>query len=359
MKYEKEFPLFKTKVEGVDKKFNLSDVVERREYFEAKAGKEIEKLKEYLDNNGFIAYLLAKKNAGKGTYTKLMIEIFGKDRIAHISVGDVVRATHKAMQEGGKESEEIIEYLKKHYRGYISIEKALDALMGRDTSTLLPTEFTLTLVKREIEKQGKKTLFIDGFPRELDQVSYSLFFRDLVDFRSDPDVFIAIDIPESVIDERMKYRVVCPKCQAPRNLKLFTTQKVGYDKEKKEFYLMCDNKDCDNARMVSKEGDDKGIDAIRERLKKDDELISKVFSLHGIPKILLRNSVPVNKTEELLDEYEITPEYVYEYDSNADKVITTEKSWVIKDDEGEEVVSLLAPPVVVSLIKQLVKVLDL
>ena len=359
MKYEKEFPLFKTKVNGVDKKFNLSDVAERKEYFEAKAGKEIEKLKNYLNESGFIAYLLAKKNAGKGTYTKLMVEIFGKDKIAHISVGDVVRATHKAMKEGGAESEEIMEYLEKHYRGYISIEKALDALMGRDTTTLLPTEFTLTLVKREIEKQGKKTLFIDGFPRELDQVSYSLFFRDLVDFRSDPDVFIAIDIPESVIDERMKYRVVCPKCQAPRNLKLFTTEKVGYDEAKKEFYLMCDNKECENARMILKEGDDKGIDAIRGRLKKDDELIDKVFSLHGIPKILLRNSVPVKRTEELVDNYEITPEYVYKYDTDSKEVITTEKSWMVKDDEGEEVVSLLAPPVVVSLIKQLVKALDL
>lgn len=79
MKYEQEFPLEKTKVEGIDKKFNLSDVKERKEYFEAKVGEEILKLKDFFEKgNTFIAYMLGKKNAGKGTYTKLLMEIFGK-----------------------------------------------------------------------------------------------------------------------------------------------------------------------------------------------------------------------------------------------------------------------------------------
>ena len=46
MKYEKEFPLFKTKVGGAPKKFELSDPEQRKEYFEAKAGEEIKKLKD-------------------------------------------------------------------------------------------------------------------------------------------------------------------------------------------------------------------------------------------------------------------------------------------------------------------------
>ena len=75
----------------------------------------------------------------------------------------------------------------------------------------------------------KKALFIDGFPRDLDQVSYSLFFRDLIGYRADPDIFILIDVPNSVIDERIKYRVVCPKCHTPRNLKLLATKQVEYD----------------------------------------------------------------------------------------------------------------------------------
>ena len=57
---KKEFPieLLKTKVEGLDKTFDLSDPEQRKEYFKAKAGPEIEALKKYFKNNTFIAYWL-------------------------------------------------------------------------------------------------------------------------------------------------------------------------------------------------------------------------------------------------------------------------------------------------------------
>jgi len=355
--YEKNFPLelAKTKISGLEKKFNLSVPAERKKYFTLKAGEEIKKLREYLKDNTFIAYWLGKKNSGKGTYSKLMMEIFGEDKIGHISVGDVVRSVHKDMDDKSKR-QELTSYLAKNYRGYISVDEAIKALLARDTKTLLPTEFILTLVKREIDKMPKKTLFIDGFPRELDQVSYSLYFRDLINYRQDPDIFVAIDIPEAVIDERMKYRVVCPKCQTPRNLKLLATQKVGYDKDEKKFYLICDDPACQGAKMSAKEGDNLGIESIRTRIELDDKLIDKVFSLHGIPKILLRNAIPVKEAKKLVNDYEITPEYVYKLEKN-NKVKIIEKPWTIKDDQGQEAYSLLSPPVVVSLIKQLANIL--
>jgi len=102
-----------------------------------------------------------------------------------------------------------------------------------------------------------------------------------------------------------------------------------------------------------------GIESIRERLELDDQLIAKIFSLHGISKGLIRNAVPVDKASEYVDDYEITPEYVYEHDETTDTVKTIEKPFVVKDDEGVEVYSLLAPPVALSLIKQLVKILGL
>ncbi|OGZ33331.1 MAG: hypothetical protein A2174_00610 [Candidatus Portnoybacteria bacterium RBG_13_41_18] len=353
--YENDFPFFKTKVEGVEKRFNLSDPKERAEYFEAKAGVEIKRLKEYLGKNTFIAYLLGKKNSGKGTYTKLMMEIFGADKIDHISVGDVVRDIHTGMADETKKKE-LVDYLEKNYRGYISIEQALKALINRDTRTLLPTEFILALVKMEIAKRPKKSLFIDGFPREMDQVSYALYFRDLINFREDQDIFVAISIPEAVINERMKYRAICPICHTPRNLKLFITNKVGYDEAKKEFYLICDDPRCAGARMIGKEGDNFGIETIRERLELDDKIIEKAFSLHGIPKILLRNSIPVDIAKDYVDDYEITPAYSFEL--NADKSVKiVESPWVIKDDNGVDSYSLLAPPVALSLIKQLADIL--
>jgi adenylate kinase family enzyme len=362
MKYEKEFPPFKTKVEGVDKKFNLSDPDERQEYFQAKAGDEIDKLKKYFaEGKTFIAYMLGKKNAGKGTYTKLLSEIFGKDKIAHVSVGDVVRAVHKDLEtEEGKEG--LIEYLKKDYRGYISIEEGIEAILNRSQDKVsVPNELMMSLIKREIDKHPRMSLFLDGFPRTLDQVSYSLFFKALIDYRQDPDVFVNIDIPESVIDARMKHRVVCPVCQTPRNLMLFATKEAGYDKETKEYFLKCDNTECEKpgTRMGAKEGDNMGIESIRARLEMDDKLADKIFSIHGVPRVFLRNAVPVAQADELVDKYEITPEYYYEYDEVSDSVKNLEKPWVVKDDEGVEVYSLLAPPVVVAFIKQLAKELGL
>jgi len=355
---QKDFPLIKTRIKGVTKNFNLADPKERKEYFQKKVGQEISLLKKYLRRDTFIAYFLGKKNAGKGTYTKLMVEIFGPDKIGHVSVGDIVRATHQEIKDRRKKKE-LVDYLSRNYRGYVSVRQILGNLADRSTSSLLPAEFILALVKREIDRLPRKSLFIDGFPRDLDQVSYSLFFRDLINYRDDPDIFVAIDIPESVIDARMKNRVVCPKCQTPRSLKLFPSKRVGYDQRKKEFYLICDNPQCQGARMVGKEGDNLGIESIRERLNLDSQLIDKIFSLHGIPKILLRNSVPARLAKRYVDDYEITPEYSYQFEPRSGQVKMTEKSWTIKDDQGQEVHSLLAPPVVISLIKQLVSVLGL
>ncbi len=361
MHNEKEFPLFNNKVDGVTENFNLNDPAIRAEYFQAKAGDAIEKLREYFDNgNTFIAYLLGKKNSGKGTYTKLMGEIFGKELIGHVSIGDLVRSVHADMEDETKKKE-LMEYLNKHYRGYISIDEAIEAFLGKSQSKLVPTEFILALLKREIDLMGRKTLFIDGFPRNLDQVSYSLYFRDLIDYRHDPDVFVGIDIPESIIDARIKSRQVCPSCHAPRNLKLFTTKEVGYDKDNDEFYLKCDNPECEDvgARMVGKEGDELGIEAIRDRLEIEGSLVNQAMQLHGIPRVLLRNAMPVDKVDEFADKYELTPEYYYKYDESNDTIETLERPWVVKDDEGEEVYSLQAAAVMPNLLKQLVKAFGL
>ncbi|MDD5551948.1 MAG: nucleoside monophosphate kinase [Candidatus Pacebacteria bacterium] len=347
-------PIFKTRIEGIDRKFNLTNPKEQEEYFELKVGKEIKQLREFFKENTFIAYLLGKKNSGKGTYAKMFSEIVMPERIDHFSIGDMIRGIDKELADKEKK-EELIKFLEKNYRGQFSLEEIISSLEGRSTKILLPTELILALVKREIRKREKKSLFIDGFPRDLNQVNLSLFFRDLVGYRDDPDVFILIDVPEKVIDERIKWRRVCPICQTSRNLKLLVTSKVGFDDEKKEFYIGCDNPNCNGEKMVLKEGDEAGIEPIKERLKLDQELMEHAFSLHGVPKVLLRNSIPVSKAKEYIDDYEITPEYVFEKD-NTEKIKIKEKPWTFLDDKGEESFSLLPQPVVVSMIKQLAKI---
>jgi len=350
-----EFPVIDTKTKGLTQKFDISSPEGRKAYFQAKVGNEINVISNYLkDGNTFIAYMLGKKNSGKGTYAKIVTEIFGENKIAHVSVGDLVRETD---DWNNFVKTKRFERLKKYYRGYISFDEIVESLVNRSTEKLLPTEFILSLVKAHLDELQGKAVFIDGLPRGMDQISYSLYFRDIANYRDDPDFFVLIDIPESVIDERMKYRVVCPICQTSRNTKLLVTSKIGFDIKTEVFYLVCDNQSCDGARMVRKEGDDKGLEPIRERLNKDEELIKTAFQLHGVPKILLRNHVPVSQVKKYYDDYELTPEYSFSKEKDGG-IKVHEKSWVIKDDNGVDCHSLLAPPVVVTLIKQLVEVLD-
>src|SRR3990167_7509676 len=98
------FPVFKTKTPGVSERFNLNDPEERKRYFVLKAGGEIVKIKKYLEGgNTFVGFLLGKKNSGKGTYSKLFMEAVGAEHVGHVSVGDIVRDTHKEISNPEKE----------------------------------------------------------------------------------------------------------------------------------------------------------------------------------------------------------------------------------------------------------------
>lgn len=357
-----EFPIISTKVKGLTKKFDIESPKGRRSYFEAKVGDEVSHISKFLQNNTFVAYLIGKKSSGKGTYSKLFAEIFGEDKIAHVSVGDLIR---EADDWEKFKSTEKYKKAKNYYRGYVSWEEAVDAHLGRSVEKLLPTEFILALLKAHIDELSGKAVFIDGMPRNMDQISYSLYFRDLINFRHDPDMFILIDIAESIIEERMKYRVICPKCNTSRSTKLLITSKIEYqpakaDEDEGTYYLVCDNPSCSGVRMMpKKEGDKGGLDAIRGRLDTDEELLRKAFKLHGVPKVLLRNHIPVGDAKEKFDDYEITPEFVLKYNKKSKKVEVSEKPFVVLDDNGKKVNSLMAPAVVVCMIKQMVEVLDL
>lgn len=350
-----EFPIIGTKVKGINQEFDINSPSGRKKYFNAKVGGEIKQISNFLKHGTFLAFFLGKKGSGKGTYSKLFTEIFGEDKAVHVSVGDLVRhATDnwKQMVKSGEAFE-----IEKVYRGYISFDDAVKALHGRSTKNLLPTEFILALLKHYISKHEGKSIFIDGLPRGLDQLGYSLYFRELINYQDNPDFFILIDIPEEILDLRMKTRVVCPKCQLSRNTKLHITSNFGYDGKTKKTYLKCDNPDCGSeARMLGKEGDEKGLENVRERLDLDEEILKKVFSLHGVPKILLRNHIPVSK-KRMFDGYEITPEFVLKRDSKSEKIFVEKKPLIIKDDNGVASHSLMAPAVVISMIKQISEIL--
>jgi len=352
-----DFPIAKTRADN-SQRFNLNDPAERARYFENKAGEEIKAIKKYLnEGKTFVAFLLGKKNSGKGTYSKLFMEAIGSDKIGHVSIGDIVRDAHTLVEtEAGQN--QLIEFLKKNYRGFHSPEETIDLILGRSQSSLISSELIIALIKYEISRRPKQAIFIDGFPRALDQVSYSLYLKEIIGYRDDPDFLVFISLPNTVIHERIKYRVICPLCKTPRSLKLMITKEIGYDESTNQFYLKCDNSTCQGTRLIPKQGDELGIEPIRERLETDDKIIQQLLKLHGIPKVYLRNVIPTAEAEANVDDYEITP--AYEYERTADGTIQVkELPWIVKDDQGVDSYSLLPPPIVVSLIKQIAKVLEL
>ncbi|MFA5932454.1 MAG: nucleoside monophosphate kinase [Microgenomates group bacterium] len=350
-----DFPIIGAKVKSVTETFDLTNPDSVSKYFEAKTGKEIEIIKKALEKGNFIAYFVGKKNAGKGTYSKIFSNLIGKDKIVHLSVGDLVREIHADWDnyiKGPKGKK-----LKEFYRGPLEFDEAVERFLGRSASALLPSEFIIAMLRVKFEELDGKSVFLDGFPREIDQISASLYFKEVIGRGNDKDMYVLIDIPDSVINERIKFRRICPKCQAPRNIRLLPTTLVEYDEKNDEFYLKCDNPSCDKAVMVGKEGDDLGIEPIKERLAKDQQIIDKANELSGIPIIRLRNSVPTDVADENFDNYELTPGFSFEYDKENKAVKVIESPWTVEDNKGVKSYSLMPAPVVVGLLKQMSEVL--
>ncbi len=354
--YKVDYTWIKTKTED-EKEYDLADPAMRKLYFNAKVGEEIQKLRDFLKNNSFIAYFLAPKMAGKGTYTAMLREILGEDLIEHISVGDIVRKAHLEFEKKGKESD-VYTYMKENYRGFLNLDEAFESLVSRDTKSVsVPTEFVLSLVKMEIDNLEARTIFLDGFPRKIDQISYSLYFRDLINHREDTDLFLMINLPIEIINQRIKSRQICPECQTSRNLSLAPTTKIGCDEGDGCFYLICDNPSCKELRMVCKEGDELGIENIRGRIVADLDLMEKARNMYGIEKIEIYNSLEKEKALNYVDDYELTKEYFFEKDEDGN-IKKVEKPFSVKDN-GKEYISLLPAPALVQLIRQLVVKLGL
>jgi adenylate kinase family enzyme len=343
----------------LDQEYDIISPQGRRLYFNAVVGEEITALREFLKQNTFIGYLLAPKMAGKGTYTNMLKEVIGEGYFENISVGDLVRNAEKEYLETGEGDSPLYVYTTENYRGLMGLDDIFASLTNRSTAGLsVPTDFVLMLIKREIDKIGHKSIFIDGFPRSVDQVSYSLYMRDLVNYRDDPDCFILINLPVSVINARIKERRTCPVCRNSRNLELSLTSIIGYDEEKDEIYLGCDNPSCKEKgiRMERKEGDEKGIALIKDRIITDLQVMEMARKMYGIEKIELYNSVEASVADKYTYEFDRTAAYYHEYKDG--KVVSTKKDFEV-EDHGVKYVSMMPPWVVVQFIRELSRMFGL
>lgn len=317
------FPVVATKTSGVSKTFDLSTPSSRKPYFEAKVGKEIKKLRQYLQKNHVLINMIGKKNSGKGTYTKMFLEAVGLPA-TQLSVGDIVR----------------------------------EANVARVTDKLLPTDKILELVRKEAQKSQFPIVFLDGFPRNIEQIEYATQIRKVLGLPKGRDLFVLIDIPEAVMDERMKNRVVCPTCHTPRHPKLLLTKFLDRDPKTKDFFLRCDRTGCDESRMVPKEGDELGIEAIRGRLNQDQAVMDEILRIKNLERIMLSASLPVDLSHQV-DDYEIHLIYDLVWEEKTKKVLPRPRKWVFTDDLGKSSYTLFPPAVTTYMIREMVSVLDL
>lgn len=135
--------------------------------------------------------LLGAPGAGKGTNAKRITKEFN---IPHISTGDMFR---EAIKNHTKLGEEASSYMQK--------------------GLLVPDSITIGLVRERLSKDDCKDGFLlDGFPRNVSQAeALSEIGKDL---NRPINYVIDIDVPESVLKDRICGRRVCKVCGAPYHI---------------------------------------------------------------------------------------------------------------------------------------------
>lgn len=136
--------------------------------------------------------LLGPPGAGKGTQATAISKMFN---IPHISTGDLFRENLKNETPLG-----------------------LKAKAYMDEGKLVPDELVIALVEdRIIRDDCTNGYLLDGFPRTVAQASALCAFEEKLG-RS-MDYAINIEVPESLLVERMVGRRSCPKCGATYHVK--------------------------------------------------------------------------------------------------------------------------------------------
>ena len=126
---------------------------------------------------------LGAPGAGKGTQAEIISDKLG---IPTISTGNIIREALKAGTEMGLKAKKFIE-----------------------AGELVPDDVVIGIIKERLAKSDCQNGFIlDGFPRTVPQA------EALDSMGIELDKIISIEVPDSVIVERMSGRRVCPKCGA-------------------------------------------------------------------------------------------------------------------------------------------------
>ena len=123
--------------------------------------------------------LFGPPGAGKGTQSKLLLSTYN---LMHLSTGDMLRSHLAAQTELGKEAA--------HY-----VNQGL----------LVPDQVVIDMITHHIKTNSNARGFIyDGFPRTIEQAAK---LDELLATRGEQiNMMIALDLPDSLIHERMRNR---------------------------------------------------------------------------------------------------------------------------------------------------------
>ena len=168
-----------------------------------------------------IVILLGAPGSGKGTVAgKLASE---NANLKHVSSGDLLRGAVAKGTAAGVEA-----------KGYM------------EKGNLVPDALIAQMIKDVVaETTGDVTMLLDGFPRNLAQA------KILEDMGAPVRSAVLIDVPDSIIQDRIAGRRTCPKCKAGYHVKNLPPKVEG----------ICDS--CGTALVVRK---DDNPDTVRDRL---------------------------------------------------------------------------------------------
>ncbi|MCL2807105.1 MAG: adenylate kinase [Coriobacteriia bacterium] len=129
--------------------------------------------------------LLGAPGAGKGTQAEKLVDAFD---IAHISTGNILRASVKAGTPLG-----------------------LEAKSFMDAGELVPDSVVIGLVKERLkEEDAERGFILDGFPRTATQAV--ALASELEELGRNIDYAIAVEVSPEVIIERLCSRRLCKAC---------------------------------------------------------------------------------------------------------------------------------------------------
>jgi len=196
--------------------------------------------------------LTGPPGGGKGILSGILKDEFN---LPHIAMGDILRNQVEKKTKLGKQ-----------------IEKAMNS------GDLISDDVVNNLVeKRLVKKDVKKRFVLDGYPRHLEQAKFLLSKTKI-------DEIIVIKLSDKKIIERLKGRLVCPKCGTPYHLKNIPPKVKG----------ICDK--C-GTKLIKRNDEDKII----HRLKlyhKETEPILKFYKKMNIKIKIIPGDFDV-KTEKI------------------------------------------------------------